>query len=130
MNYTKVAIGILLKKNKVYITKGKYKKNIWEFPGGKVKKHENIVHALKRELLEEVGILILKFRFFKYVKYISLKKKLKLYFFLINKWKGEPYSKEGHVYIWIFLYNLKFFNFPLANDSVIHLLKKDIHFLK
>lgn len=123
MKHIKVAIGIILKKNKVYITRGKYKKNIWEFPGGKVKKHENIIHALKRELLEEVGIVILQFYFFKYIKYVSLEQKLKLYFFCIKKWKGRPYSREGYSYTWSFFCNLEFSNFPPANYSVINSLK-------
>ncbi len=124
MNHTEAAIGIIIKKNKVYITKGKYKKDIWEFPGGKIKKNENIIHALRRELLEEVGIVILKFRFFRYIKYIYAKQNIKLYFFLINKWKGQPYSREGYVYIWNICYNLKPSDFPPANYHIINSLKK------
>ncbi|AHG60171.1 8-oxo-dGTP diphosphatase MutT [Buchnera aphidicola] len=126
MSYIKVAIGLIVNKNMVYITKGKYKKNIWEFPGGKAEKNENIIQALKRELLEEVGIIILKFRFFKYIKYFYSKKKLKLYFFLINQWKGRPYSREGYFYRWTFFYDLKTSDFPPANYSVITSLKKTL----
>ncbi|WAI19236.1 MAG: hypothetical protein OW720_01035 [Buchnera aphidicola (Brevicoryne brassicae)] len=43
------------------------------------------MHALKRELSEEVGITILKFKFFQYNKYVNVKTILKLYFFLIYK---------------------------------------------
>ncbi|QCI16459.1 NUDIX domain-containing protein [Buchnera aphidicola (Aphis craccivora)] len=124
MSYTKVAIGIILKKNKVYITKSneiKYNANIWEFPGGKVKENENIIYALKRELLEEVGIIILKFNFFQYKKIFF--KKLKLYFFLIKKWKGQAHSKEGYKYSWIFFKKLKFCKFPVFNFIVIKKLK-------
>ncbi|QCI20935.1 (deoxy)nucleoside triphosphate pyrophosphohydrolase [Buchnera aphidicola (Hyperomyzus lactucae)] len=123
MNY-KAAIGILIKKNEVYITRGKYKTNTWEFPGGKVKKNETIVEALKRELLEEVGIIVLKCIFFKYVEHIDCNKKIKLYFFLIKKWKGRPYSKEGYFYVWKFLYDLKSSDFPSANLNIINDLKK------
>jgi len=128
MNEIEAAIGIILKKNKVYITKGKYKKNIWEFPGGKVKKHENIIHALKRELLEEAGIIILKFTFFQFIEYINLKNKLKLYFFLIKKWKGRPYSVEGYFYTWQILHDLNFLNFPPANRNIITSLQKILIF--
>ncbi|WAI18635.1 MAG: (deoxy)nucleoside triphosphate pyrophosphohydrolase [Buchnera aphidicola (Acyrthosiphon caraganae)] len=127
MHSIEAAIGIILKKNKVYITRGKYNKNIWEFPGGKVKKHENIIHALKRELLEEVGIIILKSSFFQYMEDISLEKKIKLYFFLITKWKGHPYSIEGYSYRWIFLCNLRPLDFPPANHNIITSLKKNIN---
>lgn len=98
---------------------------MWEFPGGKIKKNENIIHALKRELLEEVGITILKFQFFQHNKYVSFKKKLKLYFFLIYKWNGKPYSKEGYFYVWEFFYNLNFDEFPLENFNVLNSLKNN-----
>jgi 8-oxo-dGTP diphosphatase len=123
MNY-KVAIGIIIKKDQVYTTRGKYKTNIWEFPGGKVKKNETVVEGLKRELLEEVGIIVLKYVFFQYIECINCNKKIKLYFFLIKKWKGQPYSREGYCYIWKFLYNLKSSDFPPANLNIITSLKK------
>ncbi|QCI15892.1 NUDIX domain-containing protein [Buchnera aphidicola] len=120
----KVAIGILIKNNQVYITKGKYKQNIWEFPGGKLKKDENIIHALKREILEEVGIIVLESVFYQRIKYIRCKKKITLYFFFIIKWKGEPYSREGYFYIWKSMRNLKSSHFPPANSKIIAFLKK------
>ncbi|WP_261979786.1 NUDIX domain-containing protein [Buchnera aphidicola] len=82
MSYIKIAIGIILKKNKVYITKAnpiKYTKNIWEFPGGKVKENESIICGLKRELFEEIGINIINFSFFQYKK--NQKKKQIIFFF-------------------------------------------------
>ncbi|WP_264284756.1 NUDIX domain-containing protein [Buchnera aphidicola] len=99
----------------------KYKKNIWEFPGGKIKKNENIICGLKRELLEEVGIKILKFQLFQVKKLFF--KQIKLYFFIIKKWQGRPFSQEGYNYIWIDLKRLKFKKFPTANFIVIKKLK-------
>ncbi|QFQ32935.1 NUDIX domain-containing protein [Buchnera aphidicola (Aphis fabae)] len=124
MSYIKIAIGVILKQNKVYITKAnkiKYNSNIWEFPGGKVKKNEYITCGLKRELLEEVGIRILKFNFFQYKKIFH--KKIKLYFFLIKTWKGTAYSIEGYKYCWVDLKQLKSFKFPASNLFVIKKLK-------
>jgi len=128
MNNIEVAIGIIIKNNKVYITKGKYKNNLWEFPGGKIKKHENIIHALRRELLEEVGIIILKFTFFQFIEYTNFKKKMKLYFFLIKKWKDQPYSVEGYLYTWKPVHDLYFLNFPPANRNIITSLQKILIF--
>jgi len=73
MKYKNIVVGIIFKEKKIYISKGKKNKyilDLWEFPGGKVKKNENLICALKRELLEETGIQILKCRFFQSVKYL------------------------------------------------------------
>ncbi|AWI49742.1 NUDIX domain-containing protein [Buchnera aphidicola] len=129
MKYTNIVIGIIIKKNKIYITKARKKKyvlDLWEFPGGKVKENENLTYSLKRELSEEVGLKILRFRFFRCIKYFY--KKIKLYFFLITRWKGRIYSKEGYLYKWIFLDDLKYFNFPSPNSHIIHDLEKMIFF--
>ncbi|QCI25420.1 NUDIX domain-containing protein [Buchnera aphidicola (Sitobion avenae)] len=129
MKDTEAVIGIIIHGKKIYVTRGKYKTNIWEFPGGKVKKHESIMHALKRELLEEVGIIVIEVSFFQYTEYVHLKKKIKLYFFLIKKWKGQPYSIEGYSYHWKFVYNLRPLDFPLANHHVIMSLKNKYLFI-
>ncbi|AYN24843.1 8-oxo-dGTP diphosphatase MutT [Buchnera aphidicola] len=130
MNYN-IAIGIIIKKNKIYITKAKknkYFSDLWEFPGGKVKKNETLIHALKRELSEEVDLKILKFRCFRCIEFFY--KKIKLYFFLVTKWKGRAYSKEGYVYQWIFFDNLKYFNFPTPNNNIINALERNVIYKK
>lgn len=32
--------------------------NLWEFPGGKIEKHESVSEALKREIMEELGCTV------------------------------------------------------------------------
>lgn len=81
------------------------------------------MHALKRELLEEVGINVSEVSFFKYIECIHFHTQIKLYFFIIKKWKGQPRSIEGYSYYWEFIYNLRPLNFPCANHHVIILLK-------
>lgn len=131
MHYIKAVIGIVIKKNRIYISKSKknkYSVDLWEFPGGKVKKNETLIHALKRELCEEIGITILNFSFLKYEKIFN--KNIKLYFFLIKKWKGKIYSREGYLYQWIFYKNLKYFNFPKSNYKIIKFLIKKFYSFK
>ena len=56
-----MAVGIIWDKNKLLITKRKNKGllgGLWEFPGGKIKKNENVFKAVKREIMEELSILI------------------------------------------------------------------------
>ena len=54
-------MGIIWNKKKLLITKRKEKGllgGLWEFPGGKMKKNENIKSAIKREIKEELSINI------------------------------------------------------------------------
>jgi 8-oxo-dGTP diphosphatase len=55
----KVVAAVLVRDNKVLIAKrkeGSFIKDLWEFPGGKVKPAETPEQALVRELHEEFGI--------------------------------------------------------------------------
>jgi 8-oxo-dGTP diphosphatase len=55
-----VVAAIIKKNNKVLATKRGYGEfiNLWEFPGGKIEKHETKKEALIREIKEELNITI------------------------------------------------------------------------
>ena len=59
-----VAVGILIKEQSLVLMgkrpSGKPYAGYWEFPGGKLESNESIIAALKRELLEELGLLWMK----------------------------------------------------------------------
>jgi mutator protein MutT len=59
------AYGILLKESKILLTlkrSGPYE-GLWDLPGGGIECGETPEHTLKRELLEEVGIVAEQFEF-------------------------------------------------------------------
>lgn len=58
---TRVAVAILKKNGKLLVCQRKRGSRYelkWEFPGGKVEKNETVHDCLKRELKEELSILI------------------------------------------------------------------------
>jgi len=72
----------------------------WEFPGGKIEEGELAEAALQRELDEELGVRATDFsrwitRVFSYPE-----RTVKLHFFLVRIWEGEPYGRESQLVSW------------------------------
>lgn len=67
----------------------------WEFPGGKIESGESAYEALRRELKEELGINITQATPWVRYDYEYPKTKVRLAFFLVTAWEGEPKGIEG-----------------------------------
>jgi 8-oxo-dGTP diphosphatase len=79
---------------------GKDYAGYWEFPGGKVEPGESLDAALARELHEELGIVVTRAcrwitRVFEYPHAT-----VRLNFFRVFGWQGEPHPHEGQVFSW------------------------------
>ncbi len=79
---------------------GKVYAGYWEFPGGKVENGESAEAAVKRELHEELGIDVE--RAFPWITrdYDYAHAKVRLRFFRVVGWRGEPRGKEGQRFSW------------------------------
>ena len=80
---------------------GKVYAGWWEFPGGKVEPGEAPRHALERELREELGIAVRRAYPWLTCDYDYAHARVRLYFFRITDWSGEPHPHEGQGMAWV-----------------------------
>lgn len=95
----------------------------WEFPGGKLEKNESVFDALKREIAEELDILILQAKPYKIIRHDYSDKKVVLDVWLVSDFKGEARGAEGQQVKWLDIKDLKIDEFPIANRSIIQSLQ-------
>jgi 8-oxo-dGTP diphosphatase len=76
-------------------------RDLWEFPGGKVKTGESPAGALQRELAEELGIGELETAYFRQVEHDYPELQVRIDFFIVSGWRGTPAGIEGQQLRWI-----------------------------
>lgn len=72
----------------------------WEFPGGKIEAGESPLHALQRELYEELGTAALEAYPWLTRRYAYPEREVKLHFFIVRRWHDEPHGKENQRLAW------------------------------
>ncbi|MEZ5566286.1 MAG: 8-oxo-dGTP diphosphatase MutT [Gammaproteobacteria bacterium] len=73
----------------------------WEFSGGKLQDGESPELALKRELLEELGIVVKGTLPFMHYRHDYPERSVELHVFLVETYTGEPRGVEGQPLRWI-----------------------------
>lgn len=125
-----VAVAILESSNKIFIQKRGHKglmAGLWEFPGGKIEPHEQPEEAVKRELLEELGIQIGAAQPFMRIKHAYTRYVVDLHCFRATP-STEKFSLQAAVESkWVTVDELSKFAFPAANVKIIQALKKALN---
>ena len=117
-------IALIDDDNKILIGKrpvGKAFENLWEFPGGKVKKNENVEHALIRETKEEINIDLSEncIAPLSFSSYKCENINIIILLFISRKWNLDPICKVHTELKWVKANNLNKYNMPPANKYLI-----------
>ena len=103
---TQVAVGIISRPHDgaVLLTSrpaGKVYAGWWEFPGGKLEAHESVDQALRRELREELGLVIDDCSPAWVQPHVYAHAHVALHFCWVRLWRGLPSPQEGQQLCWV-----------------------------
>ncbi|RAP32389.1 A/G-specific adenine glycosylase [Candidatus Marinamargulisbacteria bacterium SCGC AG-414-C22] len=122
-----IGVGIIWKNNKILIGKRKTDQmlgGLWEFPGGKKKKHETIEETIIREIKEETTLDVSIKKPCHTVKHTYSHFKITLHAYHCNYQSGTEKLISNDELRWVELSELKTFPFPKANKVIIDTLIK------
>lgn len=97
----------------------------WEFPGGKIEPGETIEACIKREIMEELGIVIEVGESLMTIEHDYTKFTVTLCVHNCRYVSGEPQTLECDEIRWVTLDELDKFTFPKANEQIIATLRKN-----
>ncbi|MEI8664508.1 8-oxo-dGTP diphosphatase MutT [Pseudoalteromonas sp. B28] len=117
-----VAVGVIKKNNAIFICKRadeQHQGGLWEFTSGKVEAGESVFVALKRELIEEVGLTIHSSSQLMVIEHDYGDKCVKLDVHVVSNFSGEAHGAEGQPSEWVAITELENYDFPEANAEII-----------
>jgi 8-oxo-dGTP diphosphatase len=125
---TQVVAGILVDKNDQVLLSERVGDSpfagMWEFPGGKIEDGESAAEALRRELMEELGVTVSNEAHFMDVDHRYDDRHVSIEFYLVPDWWGEPIGREGQSLCWVKTADLDPATLLPADAPVVDALKQ------
>ena len=113
-----VVAAALCQGGKVLISQrpaGKPHAGLWEYPGGKVEEGESPEEALRRELEEELGVVVSD----AYPISFTNDAHIVLQLFACAAWTGKPEGKEGQTIKWVPWSELEQYNMLTLDKALV-----------
>ncbi len=120
-----VVVGVIERDDRVLIDKRPTDGllgGLWEFPGGKKRSGESLEKALRREVLEEIGIRIRVGEPIATVDHAYSHFRIRLHAFRCTYVSGTPQCLGCEAIKWVRPGNLRRYAFPAANKKIIRAL--------
>ena len=130
LRLVEVAAGVILRGGRFLAAQRPTDKPLegyWEFPGGKLEAGESPSEALARELAEELGIGARECRFWQSLEHSYAERgfRVRLHFFHVTRFSGEPCPAEGQNLRWVTPFEALELGFLPADASVLEQLRAE-----
>ncbi len=122
-----IAVGIIMKKDKMLITLRKPKGllgGLWEFPGGKTESGESTEQACIREIKEETGLNVEVEQSLAVIRHAYTHFRIVMEVFVCRHLSGRVRLKGPVDHRWIKYGQINQYPFPKANHKIFPLLEK------
>lgn len=100
-----VAVGVLINSEGAVLLgqrpEGKPYAGYWEFPGGKIESGETLFEALKRELSEEIDVVIDDAEEIMVIEHDYPHAYVRLHICVVKSWRGQPRGLENQSLGWL-----------------------------
>tara|TARA_Y100000758_G_C15821745_1_gene338540 strand:+ start:58 stop:579 length:522 start_codon:yes stop_codon:yes gene_type:complete len=123
-----VAVGLIWKKSKILISKRNKDKllgGLWELPGGKKNKKENLKECLNRELLEELNIHVEIKKKIGQIKHSYSHFNINITGYICDYKKGTVKAIASEKFQWINFQDISNFAFPRTTIKLFELYEKN-----